>query len=114
MNYVKIGVKILNFKELQKDIISKTRRNITQSEIAKALKLDKSSISAKLRREAQVKLDELKKVEDYFNISLQNSSYVENINEYAIPILGNLDSSIGYGVTSYNETKNATYGINKN
>ena len=27
--------------------------------------------------------------------------------------MGNLDSSIGYGVTSYNETKNATYGINK-
>ena len=70
MNYVKIGVKILNFKELQKDIISKTSRNITQSEIAKALNLDKFSISNKLRCEAQVTLDELKKVEDYFNISL--------------------------------------------
>lgn len=103
---------LVNIQELKQILIEKTKKNITQTEIAKALKLDKSSISVKVKRNMQITEDEKCKIEKYFNISLQNSTF-NSSTEFAIPVRGNIEASMGYGVVVYNETQTATYGINR-
>lgn len=103
----------MKIPELKEILIKKVKKNITQMEIAKSLNLDKSAISAKIRRDADLTLDEIYKIEQYFNISLQNSTQCIQNTEYAIPVRGNIEASLGYGVTIYDESETATYGINK-
>lgn len=103
----------MKIHELKEILITKTKKNITQTEIAKSLNLDKSAISAKIKRDADLTLDEMTKIEQYFNISLQNSTFNNRNTEFAIPVRGNVEASLGYGVTVYEENETATYGISK-
>lgn len=96
----------MNFTELQNYLISSTGKNVTQSAIAKALGVDRSTITTKIKNNKNVTLDELAKIEKSFNIvKKKEEDFV------SVPVRGNVQASMGYGVTVYDETQTGEYQI---
>ena len=96
----------MNFTELQNYLISSTGKNVTQSAIAKALGVDRSTITTKIKNNKNVTLDELAKIEKSFNIvKKKEEDFV------SVPVRGNVHASMGYGVTVYDETQTSEYQI---
>jgi transcriptional regulator with XRE-family HTH domain len=63
----------MNMIEVMASLQKLTNAKINQSEIAKALNKTRSDISLKSKRGSEVKLSDLKKLEDYFNVDLINA-----------------------------------------
>lgn len=63
----------LNFLELQEKLISLTKRNITQSEIATALGLNRSTVSIRTKRGSIITFEEIEKIEKYFATNLKGN-----------------------------------------
>lgn len=63
----------MNFKELQLRIIELTKRNISQTDIAKSLNVKPSNISMRAKSNSPLNTAEIEKIEKYFNIKLINS-----------------------------------------
>lgn len=109
----------MDFKDLQTKLISLTNRNISQTEIGEALGITRSTTSTRFKTKSQLKTSELKKVADYFDVHLellltdvlQNQTKADN--SVSIPVLGDVEASMGYGVTVYNENQTAVYNISK-
>lgn len=93
-----------------------TKAKISQSEIAKALGKDRSNINAKAKRGTELKLSEIKKLEDYFNVDLITNTQQNNNKDESfvdVPIRGEVYASMGSGITVYNETKTGSYKISR-
>lgn len=101
-----LGVK-MNFIELQNYLISSTGKNVTQSAIAKALGVDRSTITTKIKNNKNVTLDELAKIEKNFNITKKQ----QECGFVSIPVRGHVRASMGYGVTVFDETQTGEYQI---
>ena len=109
----------MDFKDLQTKLISLTNRNISQTEIGEALGITRSTTSTRFKTKSQLKTSELKKIADYFDVHLellltdvlQNQTKTDN--SVSIPVLGDVEASMGYGVTVYNENQTAVYNISK-
>lgn len=107
----------MNFKELQTKLIGLTNRNISQTEIGEALGITRSTTSTRFKTNSQIKTSELKKIAEYFDVYLQLlvSDDPQGINDnfISIPVLGEVEASMGYGVSVYNEEQTATYEISR-
>lgn len=93
-----------------------TKAKISQSEIAKALGKDRSNINAKAKRGTELKLSEIRKLENYFNVDLTTSSQQDNNNEenfIDIPVRGDVCASMSSGVTVFNEEQTGVYKISR-
>lgn len=82
----------MNITDVQERIQKLTNSKITQSEIAHALNKDRSNINAKAKRGTDLKLSEVRQLENYFNIKLiqpeqQQNNNTNIINDYATTIL---------------------------
>lgn len=64
----------MNINEVQDTLQKLKNTKITQSEIAKALKKDRSNINAKAKRGTELKLIEVEQLEKYFNVVLTESA----------------------------------------
>jgi len=60
----------MNIIELQDRIITLTKRNISQADIAKAFGITPQTISKRIKTDSQVSMSELNKANSYFNIDL--------------------------------------------
>lgn len=92
----------MKITELQLKIINLLGRNISQSEIANALELDKSSISQRIKRGKDLTHDEILKLENYFKLSLQNSTILNDELVY-LPVNGEVSVSLGNGKEVFSE-----------
>ena len=88
---------------IQKKIIEQLGRNVTQTEIATALGLEKSSISAKIRRDVSLTIDEIIKLEKYFHVNLQDSMSVNPEIFYNLPVRDDISASLGFGRDVFSE-----------
>ena len=103
----------MNINEVQ-DILQKLKSTkVTQSEIAKALGKDRSNINAKAKRGSELKLSEIKKIENYFDVILTASvdkitNIVDKLNsepqQVLIQYLPDVYLSAGYGVEIWDES----------
>lgn len=109
------GGKTMNFKQLQTKLISLTNRNITQTEIGEALGITRSTTSTRFKTGSELKTSEIKKIADYFNVyeELLFAEAASNNDDITIPVYGNVEASMGYGVTVYDEQQTAVYNISK-
>lgn len=64
----------MNINEVQDTLQKLKNTKIPQSEIAKALKKDRSNINAKAKRGTELKLIEVEQLEKYFNVVLTDSA----------------------------------------
>ena len=105
----------MNINEVQDTLQKLKNTKIPQSEIAKALKKDRSNINAKAKRGTELKLIEVEQLEKYFNVVLtdsacQTAKLVEqiesdrtNIELAKIEYFPDVYLSAGYGVEVYDE-----------
>lgn len=93
----------MKITDAQIKIINSLGKNVSQSEIAKALGLDRSSISVKIKRNKELTIDEIVKLESYFNICLQNSTSVNGEQLYYLPMCGDIAASLGMGKEIFSE-----------
>lgn len=97
----------MDIPKAQKIIIEKLGQNVSQAELARALDLDRSSITAKVRRASKLTLDEIYKLEKHFNICLQNKTSVNEELCY-IPARGEISASLGAGKDVFSEAVTET------
>ncbi|MBQ9150217.1 helix-turn-helix transcriptional regulator [bacterium] len=93
----------MKFAELQNYLINKLRRQVTQTEIAQALKLEKSSISMRIKRNSELNVAHKQRIEEFFRIKFEDSDdciYSENL---PLPIRGNIEASLGTGRDVFSE-----------
>lgn len=113
----------MTFEELIKCLEGLTNLKVNQSEIAKALNLTRSTVSIRTKDKSELKKSELEKIAEYFQVSLDylllsDIAKTGNIpsndeNFIDIPVKGEVEASMGYGVTVYNEQQTATYSISR-
>lgn len=61
-------------KEIQTQLSSITNAKIKQTDIAKALNVGKANISLRIKNNSKMTFEEIKKIEDYFHVSIYNPS----------------------------------------
>lgn len=117
--------------EIQLGLQNLLERTVSQVEIGKALGTGRANINYRIKYKSKVKIEELKKIEEYFNVDLSNFIERDNIkakiDEYlnsnneeetledclSLPVRGDVNASMGYGVTVYDEKETGVYHISK-
>ena len=70
----------MNISELQTLLITLTKRNISQTNIAEAFGTSRSNISLRIKNKSEVTPEELKKVEKVYNVSLSSDEKINIAN----------------------------------
>lgn len=102
--------------EVQDDLQNLTNRSkISYTEIAKALGTGRSNISLRAKNKSELTITEIKRIENYFNVSLLNKlNNTENDEDFIdIPVRGDVYASMGSGITVYNEDQTGVYKISR-
>lgn len=102
--------------EVQDDLQNLTNRSkISYTEIAKALGTGRSNISLRAKNKSELTITEIKRIENYFNVSLLNKlNNTENDEDFIdIPVRGDVYASMGSGITVYNEEQTGVYKISR-
>lgn len=60
----------MNFTELQTTLQTLTNRTITQTEIGEALNITRSTVNTRIKRNSQLRVEELGKIETFFTVKL--------------------------------------------
>ena len=97
------------------ELTGELKRKVSYTEIGNALKVSRQY--ANQIKNKDLSEEQLKKLENYFNLNLSNVKQ-QNIQAVTddcinIPVLGGVTASMGYGVTVYNEQQTASYSISK-
>jgi len=116
----------MKIKALLATLQNLTKYKITQEELGKALGVKKSAISLRIKTQeeenkGQLKKDEIEKIANYFNVnphlliwtSCDSETYTSDNGFIDIPVRGEVEASMGYGVTVLDETQTATYSISR-
>lgn len=93
-----------------------TKTKVSQSDIAKILGKDRQNISRKAKAGTELKLSDVRKIENHFNVNLTGCNQnVDNLdNDFIdIPVRGEVYASMGSGITVYNEEQTVTYKISR-
>jgi len=90
------------------------RPKITYTEIGEKLGTGRANISLRAKNNSEVTLEEIKKLEGGFGVSIINK--VNNLSTQAdkflkVPVRGNVNASMGYGISVYDETQTGVYEI---
>lgn len=93
---------MINFSNLQSYLVNKLGRKVTQTEIAQALNLDKSSISLRIKRNSLLNKSHIEKLEDFFGIKIDDDLPIGNNNNISdelknLPVRGDITASLGAG-----------------
>lgn len=110
----------MDFGNIQNTLQNLTGKKITQEELGKALGIKKSAMNIRIKNGGEVKPNEIKQLEDYFNVKYRElhiltPEEVEKLENgfIDIPVRGEVEASMGYGVTVLNEAQTATYSISR-
>lgn len=97
--------------ELQETLQSLKYGKLTNRELAQIWGIDETSVSRKKRLKTQLTTKEIEAVEKKIGKSL-TSNIIDNdfIN---IPVRGDVNASMGYGITVYNEEQTGVYKISR-
>jgi len=85
-----------------------TYGNVNQSELGRVLGVSRSNINYKKENDVELSEEDVKKIETFYGIEI-----LKDENTVSIPVLGDVEASMGYGVTVYNENQTAIYNISK-
>ncbi|MGN0013906.1 MAG: helix-turn-helix transcriptional regulator [Candidatus Gastranaerophilaceae bacterium] len=91
---------MLKFSGLQNFLTEKLQRKVTQAEIAQALQLDKSSVSLRIKRDTFLTNVHKQKIEDYFEIKIDDEamSYDNNNSWITVKYYTDVIASCGLGI----------------
>lgn len=95
----------MRLDELRTKISQKTGNHINQSMLAESLGITRQTISNRIKNESQVTVSELKKIEEYFGISLFNDSDSSDENVIKIDYYTDVFASCGAGSIVFSDEK---------
>ena len=98
----------MRFSKVLEILQNFTYGNVNQSELGRVLGVSRSNINYKKENDVELSEEDVKKIETFYGIEIQ-----QNKNTVSIPVLGDVEASMGYGVTVYNENQTAIYNISK-
>ena len=98
----------MRFSKVLEILQNFTYGNVNQSELGRVLGVSRSNINYKKENDVELSEEDVKKIETFYGIEIQ-----QNENTVSIPVLGDVEASMGYGVTVYNENQTAIYNISK-
>lgn len=98
----------MRFSKVLEILQNFTYGNVNQSELGRVLGVSRSNINYKKENDVELSEEDVKKIETFYGIEIQ-----QNKNTVSIPVLGDVEASMGYGVTVYNENQTAVYNISK-
>ena len=104
----------MNLQEAIAELTAKFKRKISYADIAAAL--DVTRQYANQIKDRELSHEQIKKLDKYFNTDLTIVNLPEPVDPkdcVNIPILGEFEASMGYGVTVYNEVPTAFYPISR-
>lgn len=99
----------MKFSKVYATLQNLTYGNINQAELARVLGVSRSNINYKKENNVELSEEEVLKIETYYKITLQNKTD----DTVAVPVRGDVEASMGYGVTVYNENQTAVYNMSK-
>lgn len=98
---------MLKFSNLQEYLSLKLNKKITQADLCKALNLDKSSVSLRIKNDSFLKESHIKKIEEYYEIKLDNEALSfngDNKNFFEAKFYTDVIGSCGLGVFEQSQT----------
>lgn len=98
----------MKFNDVFTALQNLTYGNVSQSELARVLGVSRSNINYKKENNVNLSDDDVLKIETYYEVSLNS-----NNDFFIIPVRGDVEASMGYGVTVYSEQQTATYAISR-
>ncbi len=109
----------MNFSDIQNTLQNIMGRKVTQEEIGNALGIKKSAVNIRIKNGSVLKPHEIRKIEEYFGIEYKelhvlSREEVKKLEEEScieLPVLGDVEASMGYGVSIYNENQTASYNL---
>lgn len=103
--------------EIQEYLQNLTNSKITFTEIGKGLSTGRSNISLRAKNGSELSVSEIKRLEKYFNIEILNKINIVNNKTdedfIDIPVRGDVNASMGYGITVYSEEQTGVYKISE-
>lgn len=105
----------MNVQEVIDRLQNLTKTKITQSDLARILSKDRQNISRKAKLGTEVKLSDIRKLENHFNVNLiNNCQQNDDKGDFIdLPVRGNITASMGVGIEIIDETQTALYPVSR-
>lgn len=97
----------MDFKELQDTLQKLTKSKITLTQIGQALGIKLSTVSTRIKNHSQLKYNEIKTIEKYFNVNLSNinnynsNNYNSDSASFYNPKIQFMVNDMGLGISVY-------------
>lgn len=98
----------MRFSKVYSILQNLTYGNISQAELGRVLGVGRSNINYKKDNDVDLSDDDIKKIEEAYNVKI-----LQEDNCVSIPVRGEVEASMGYGVTVTNEAQTASYRISR-
>lgn len=104
----------MKLHEAIEELTSRLRRKISYSDIASALGVTRQY--ANQIKDRELSREQIEKLDKYFSVNLtfaRQFTDEQSDNCVELPVMGDVEASMGYGVTVYNEQQTAVYPISR-
>ena len=98
----------MRFSKVFNALQNLTYGNVSQAELGRVLGVSRSNINYKKDNDVELSEQDVKKIETYYGVQISKSD-----DFVSIPVLGDVEASMGFGVTIYNENQTAVYDISR-
>lgn len=107
----------MKYNEVVSRLQNLTNLQPSQAELVQITGTKQSTMSNRALRNSDFPFDEIEKLNRFYNINIITNSSQHKIsqddNNISLPILGEVETSMGYGVEVYNENQTGTYSISR-
>ena len=103
----------MKHSEILEFITKQTGKAPRQKELANVLDKPINTISARASRDLSYSYDEILKIEKYYGVHFADNISAGNDYIINLPVRGEVEASMGYGVTIYDESKTGEYSISR-
>lgn len=92
----------MNFKELQATLQNLTKSKVSLTQIGEALNIKRPTVSLRAKNNSELKYDEMKKIERFFNVKLTGeNNFMQSVITYKDSRIQNMINNSGIGIASY-------------
>ena len=92
----------MNFKEVQDKLQNLTKSKISLTQIGEALNIKRPTVSIRAKNNSELKYEEIKKIERFFNVKLTNeNNFMQSVITYEDEKIQKMINDLKIGITAY-------------